>query len=71
MKLREYLDKHSLTARQFGTKVGWNDSKISRILNGVTSPSLDDMEAVAEVTDSEVDLNDWHRARPVGEGEAA
>jgi transcriptional regulator with XRE-family HTH domain len=65
MTLRDYLSKKNMTARQFAGLIGWSDSKISRVLNGITDPDLSDLRAVAMASKGAVQPNDWlHKELP-------
>ncbi|MFH8635522.1 helix-turn-helix domain-containing protein [Streptomyces goshikiensis] len=48
MRLRDLRQEGGFrTARAFAARVGWSESKVSRIEHGVTSPSEDDLRAYA------------------------
>ncbi|WP_327733407.1 helix-turn-helix domain-containing protein [Streptomyces nojiriensis] len=46
------------TARAFAARVGWSESKVSRIEHGITSPSEDDLRAYTEHSGAQQDYED-------------
>lgn len=58
-RLREIRKDSGLTARELASRVGWHESKCSRIENGRTTPSDDDLRAYTrhcEAADQAADL---------------
>lgn len=60
MKLREWLDKHDISALEMGRRIGLKEpNSIYRWLRGELKPSDANMVAVIRETKGEVSANDF------------
>lgn len=59
MKLKEYLEKKSLTHKNFGKMIGVTQSYVTRMISGIRIPSLTLMQRIIESTNGEVNVGDF------------
>jgi transcriptional regulator with XRE-family HTH domain len=57
-RLREILRDSGITARSLAQQAGWDESKCSRLINGRTLPSDDDLRAWCRICGAEEELPD-------------
>lgn len=71
MKLREYLQRHKMTATEFGKRIGRSHAVVSRLCHGKSLPSLALMVRIEQETNGTVTAKDFLSQTEEIEGEAA
>lgn len=62
-RLRALHDATRLSGKELADQLGWPPSKVSRIRNGIITPSQNDIEQWAQATGGGAELHDLHRLR--------
>ena len=57
--LRDYLTKNNLTLRAFSTKADIDQSQISRYINGITKPTLENAYKIYRATKKAIRMEEW------------
>ena len=70
MKLREWLDKRGMTAKELAAQIAVSPAMITRITKGQV-PRPDVMTKLAEVTEGQVRPDDFYELPRVSQGEPA
>lgn len=58
MDLKRWIDKNGHTYASFAAAAGWSNIKSWRIIEGITSPRLEDVVTIGKITKGEVSPND-------------
>jgi|JI102314A1RNA_FD_contig_51_4578784_length_542_multi_17_in_0_out_0_1 predicted transcriptional regulator len=59
MKLKEYLEKQSITHKNFGKMIGVSQPFVTCMVSGIRIPSLTLMQRIIESTNGEVNVGDF------------
>ena len=58
MDLKKWTEKYNLSVADFAKAAGWSNIKSWRIIEGKTSPRLDDVVTIGQITNGQVTPED-------------
>lgn len=59
MRLTDYLDAHSITDAEFGSRIGLSQPQVSKLRRGKHWPQRETMERIREATGGAVTADDF------------